>query len=68
MELLELEVKIPTTTVSPDPKHRFLTQMDNFGKLNMAASSVFVDATDSETVVAFALHAVTRDLGRCGGL
>lgn len=42
--------------------------MDNFGKLNMAASSVFVDATDSETVVAFALHAVTGDLGRCGGL
>lgn len=42
--------------------------MDNFGKLDMATSSVFVDATDSETVVAFTLHAVTADFSRCGGL
>lgn len=55
----------PSTYVHPI---NILTQVDNFGKLNMAASSIFIDAADSETVVAFTLHAVTGDLGRCGGL
>lgn len=40
----------------------FLTQMDNFGKLHMAASPILVDATDTEAVVAFTLHAVAGDL------
>lgn len=39
-----------------------LTQMDNFGKLHMAASSIFVNAANSETVVALAWYDVTGDL------
>lgn len=39
-----------------------LTQMDNFGKLHMATSSIFVNAANSETVVAFASYNVTGDL------
>lgn len=45
-----------------------LTQMDNFGKLHMTTSSVLVDATDSEAVVAFARHAVAGDLSGGAGL
>lgn len=46
----------------------FLTQMDNFGKLHVAASPILVDATDTEAVVAFTLHAVAGDLSWSGGL
>lgn len=45
-----------------------LTEMHNFGKLHVATSSIFIDAADTEAVIAFTGHVVPRHLSRGFGL